>query len=412
MGKRILSRALATAAAVLLPAFLLAACGGAGYDADRDSVHSANVALRVWGPQEEQANLREMCEAFADANPGRSYSFEYGVVSEADARDRIMEDPAAAADVFMYSNDHLRALAEAEALYEITRNKDDIEARNLPASIDSASFEGRLYGYPMTADNGYFLYYDNSVFSAEDALSLDRMVEVAVAAGKKIFMDVSNGWYIAGFFLGAGCSLSIGEDGGQICDFNSADGLKAAEAIRAFTSSPVFMTGDDPVFQGGMGASIAAGVSGTWNAEIFREKLGDRLSATKLPSFSAGGEEIQMASFGGYKLVGVSSLTKLPTHAMDLADWLTNEENQARRFETRGLGPSNIAAAERPSVKADIALAALAEQNVYAHPQNDVLNSFWTPAESFGLAMENNAGGDLQALLDTMVAQIVAPPSG
>jgi arabinogalactan oligomer/maltooligosaccharide transport system substrate-binding protein len=323
-----------------------------------------------------------------------------------------MEDPAAAADVFMYSNDHMRALAEAEALYEITRDKDDIVSRNLPGSVESATFDGRLYGYPMTADNGYFLYYDKSVFAAADVLSLDRMMEVASAAGKKIFMDVSNGWYIASFFLGAGCTLSIDQNGNQLCDFNNANGLKAAEAIRTFTSSPVFMTGDDPVFQGGMGASIAAGVSGTWNAETFREKLGDDLAATKLPSFSAGGEEIQMASFGGYKLVGVSSLTKFPTHAMDLANWLTNETNQTRRFETRGLGPSNVAAAGSPDVKADVALAALAEQNAYAYPQNDVLNNFWTPAESFGLAMENGASGDLQTLLDTMVDQIQAPPAG
>ena len=397
---------------LLLPLLLLTACGGGSYEADRDSVNSSHVNLRVWGPQEEQNNLKEMCEAFAAANPGRSYTFEYGVVSEADARDRIMEDPAAAADVFMYSNDHMRALAEAEALYEITRNKDDIVSRNLPGSVESATFDGRLYSYPMTADNGYFLYYDNSVFSADDLRSLDRMVEVANASGKKIFMDISNGWYIASFFLGAGCTLSIDQNGNQLCDFNNANGLKAAEAIRAFTGSPAFMTGDDPVFQGGMGTSIAAGVSGTWNAETFREKLGDRLAATKLPSFSAGGEEIQMASFGGYKLVGVSSLTRVPTHAMDLADWLTNETSQARRFETRGLGPSNIAAAGSPAIKADIALAALAEQNAYAYPQNDVLNNFWTPAESFGLAMENGASGDLQTLLSTMVDQIQAPPAG
>ena len=65
--------------------------------------------------------------------------------------------------------------------------------------------DGKLYAFPMTADNGYFMYYDSSVFSAEDVKSLDKMLEVAGTAGKKVFMDLSNGWYIASFFLGAGC---------------------------------------------------------------------------------------------------------------------------------------------------------------------------------------------------------------
>ncbi|MDR1603572.1 MAG: extracellular solute-binding protein [Gracilibacteraceae bacterium] len=393
-------------AAVLLLTLLTACAGGAAPD--------GGVVLRVWGPQEEQANLKAMCEEFAAANPEYDYSFQYGVVSEADARERILEDPAAAADIFMFANDHLRELVSAGALYEITRNKDDIASRNVPGSLESASLDGKLYGYPMSADNGYFLYYDSSVFSAEDVLSLERMIAAAHAANKKIFMDISNGWYIVSFFLGAGCTLSIDENGDQVCDFNNADGLLAAEAIRAFTASPVFVTGDDPVLQGGMGNSIAAGVSGTWNAEAIREKLGANYAATKLPSFSAGGREIQMASFGGYKLVGISRLTEAqtqsPARAMDLADWLTNEANQVERFETRGLGPSNIQAAASPAVAADIALAALAAQSPYAFPQNEVLTNFWTPAEAFGLALERGAGDDLQAMLDTMVEQIQAPP--
>lgn len=70
-----------------------------------------------------------------------------------------------------------------------------------------------LYGYPMTADNGYFLYYDKSVLSEEDVQTLDGILAKANEAGKKVFMDVSNGWYIASFFLGAGCTLGLDENG-------------------------------------------------------------------------------------------------------------------------------------------------------------------------------------------------------
>lgn len=399
--------------AMLMCAIMLAACGGGGggTSAPAPAAGGLNISLRVWGPQEEQELLKEMCDAFAAAHPENTYTFEYGVVSEADTAARYSEDPAAAGDIFMFPNDQLRTFVNAGGLYEVTRNKDDIIARNQPGSIESATLDGKLYGYPMTADNGYFLYYDKSIFSEEDVQTLDGMLEVASAAGKQIFMNVSDGWYIASFFLGNGGNLTIGEDGKQICDFNNANGLAAAEAIRAFCNSPAFVTGDDETLKGGMGTSIAAGVSGTWNAEAIQASLGDNYAATKLPTFTAGGSQVQMASFGGYKLIGVNSTISdadKAAAAMDLADWLTNEANQTRRFEVRQIGPSNLVAAESPAVTANIALAALAAQSLYALPQNDVLGGYWAPAEALGTELEAKSTADLQGLLDAMVEQIQA----
>lgn len=68
-----------------------------------------------------------------------------------------------------------------------------IVAANSAGSIESATLDGVLYGYPMTADNGYFLYYDKSVLSEEDVQTLDGILAKANEAGKKVFMDVSNG---------------------------------------------------------------------------------------------------------------------------------------------------------------------------------------------------------------------------
>lgn len=54
---------------------------------DGDSTGSGEaVNLTVWGPQEDQELLKQMCDAFAAANPDKTYTFTYGVVSEADAQ--------------------------------------------------------------------------------------------------------------------------------------------------------------------------------------------------------------------------------------------------------------------------------------------------------------------------------------
>ena len=239
--------------------------------------------------------------------------------------------------------------------------------------------------------------------------TLDGILAACGAAGKKMFMDVSNGWYIASFFLGAGCTLGLDENGKQTCDFNNEKGLAAAEAIQAFTANDAFLTGDDAILTGGMGDNIAAGVSGTWNADAIMEKLGDNYAATKLPTFTCNGEQVQMASFAGYKLVGVNTMSEHPVEAMMLAEWLTNEANQVKRFEARAMGPTNINAAASEAVQQNVALAALSLQSQFAVSQKDVLGNFWTPAEAFGTAMEaKDYSKDLQTMLDEMVAQIIA----
>ena len=159
------------------------------------------VTLKVWGSQEDQELLGVLVENFKAANPDTTWDISLGVVGEPDAKARYLEDPAAAADVFAFSNDQLLDLVNADALYEVTRNLDAIVAANSAGSIESATLDGVLYGYPMTADNGYFLYYDKSVLSEEDVQTLDGILAKANEAGKKVFMDVSNGWYIASFFL-------------------------------------------------------------------------------------------------------------------------------------------------------------------------------------------------------------------
>lgn len=365
------------------------------------------ITLKVWGSQDDQELLGILIDNFKAANPDKTWDISLGVVGEPDAKARYLEDSAAAADVFAFANDQLIDLVNADALYEVTRNLDEIVAANSAGSIESATLDGVLYGYPMTADNGYFLYYDKSVLSEEDVQTLDGILAKANEAGKKVFMDVSNGWYVASFFMGAGCTLGLDEDGNQTCDFNNEAGVAAGEAIRAFTADPAFLTGDDSVLTGGMGDTICAGVSGTWNAAAIQEKLGENYAACKLPTFTLNGEQVQMSSFIGTKLIGVNTQTAYPVEAMMLAEFLTNEDAQKLRFEMREIGPSNNNVAASEEVQANVALAALAEQSQYGVSQKYVLGDFWTPAEAFGLAMENKSTDDMQTLLDSMVSQVI-----
>lgn len=365
------------------------------------------IELKIWAAQTDQALVQELCDEFAAQRPENEWKFTYGVVGEADAQARYLEDPSAAADVFSYPDDQIIALVKGDALYEVTRNLDTIVAENSAGSINAASYNGVLYGYPMTSDNGYFLYYDKSVLTEEDVQTLDGLLAAAEKAGKKFNMDIANGWYLSSFFLGAGCQLTLDENGKQICDFNNEKGLAAAEAIRAMCEHPAFLAGNQDLLQGGIGDTICAGICGTWISSAVKERLGDNYAACKLPTFTCNGEQVQMGSFLGCKIMGVNTQTAHPVEAMELAEYLTNEQSQLRRFEALGYGPSNVKAAASEAVAAEPALAALAAQSDYAISQH-VLTPFWTPAEAFGQELATHSGRDLQEMLDQLALQATA----
>jgi len=399
-----MKKLLAVLTAVIL-CVSLAACGRSNNTSD----NGETVNLRVWGAQDDQKVLQTMIDSFKKANPDKTYNITLGVVGENDAQKRLLEDAAAAADVFSFPDDQIYDLVNAGALYEITRNKEQITSRNTEASVEAATIDDALYAYPATADNGYFMYYDKSVVTAEEAQTLEGVLAACQEQGKKFFMDVSNGWYAAAFFLAAGCEVELDDDGKQVCDFNNEDGIEAGEAIKNLCAHSAFVTGDDAVFTGGIGGNIAAGVSGAWTADAVKQKLGDNYAATKLPTVKIGDEDTQLKSFAGYKLIGVNSSTKEPVEAMKLAEWITNEENQLLRFKERAAGPSNKKAAENEEVKKNIALNALAEQNKHGVSQRGILATFWSPVEAFGTAMENkDYSQSIKQQLDSMVKDITS----
>ena len=96
-----------------------------------------------------------------------------------------------------------------------------------------------------------------------------------------------------------------------------------------------------------------------------------------------------------------------------LADWITNEDNQAVRFAEREIGPSNINVAGSEEVSSNTAIAALSEQSAYGVVQI-VGGKYWDPAKTFGekvaqgqLKADDEAG--IQAALDELVEGVSVP---
>ena len=372
------------------------------------------VTLKVWAPQEEQEILKQMCEKFQANHPEYKITFEYGVVSEADAASELQKDAAAGADVFAFASDQTANLVSAGILYPITLNVEEITAANSEASIQAATVDGQLYAYPFTP-NSWFMYYDKSKYTEDEVLSLETMMAKDLGDGVKNFgVDINNGWYLSAFFFAGGCTL-FGEDGKDpsSCTFNDANGVAVANYLIDLVKNPKFTDdADNSILTDMKEGRLAAACSGTWNAATIQEALGENYAATKLPTIKINGEDRQLSNFADFKLIGVNSQTKAPIPAMELAEYLSGEECQKLRFEARSIAPTNLKLASDPDILANPAVAALSLQTSFSTLQSSIpqMGNYWAPAEAFGTELLNGTvtKENVQSKLDDMVNSILS----
>ena len=167
--KKISRRSFLAVCGTLAAATALTACGGsssstassaAASSSEAASVEVQDVALKVWGPQEDQVDssswLPTMCEQFNDAHPEWNITFTYEVCSEGDASKNVTQDVSAAADVYMFANDQLGTLVQANAIAQLGGSYlDEVLNDNPDTMIDSVtSTDGGVYGrdYTLTVD--------------------------------------------------------------------------------------------------------------------------------------------------------------------------------------------------------------------------------------------------------------------
>lgn len=372
---------------------------------------NTDVALTVWGSQDDQTMLKEMVEDFKAANPDVNWNITVRVNGEDQAKTEVLKDTEAAADVFAIAHDQLGELVQAGAVYKNTKYADAVKERSVEAAVNASMYDGELYGYPSASET-YFLFYNKAIFNEDQVKSLDTMLTADVAEGVTPFaIDIANAYYSGPFFLSNGCEL-FGTDGSdaKTVTFNNEQGLEVAKLLGSLKSKGV-VSFDDTVaatqFEAG---TLGAYVAGPWKTETYKEVLGDNFGVAELPTINFGGEEKHMSSFSGFKIYCVKANTQYPLEAMALADWLTNEDNQLKRFKDRGAVPVATTLASSEEVTSDPAVAALLAQlnYSYAMPSIPQMGKFWDATKAFvqeafdGTITE----ADYQGKLDTLVATI------
>ncbi len=346
-----------------------------------------STELLMWAPAAAQQFYQNWADKWAkdykDSN-GNTYTVKVGIMSEADAGTNVVQSPANAADVFLFADDQLDKMITSGAIASVGKLDagvaKQIVERNSEGTITAASRNGQLYAYPAQADNGYFLYYNDTVLTADDVKSWEGIA----AKNVDVHLDFGNGWYAASWFFTFGGEIDVNDT-----NFNTDKvGLKAAKAAIHFRS---LFPGDklhigDPVSANGVAncndGTVGALVAGGW-VYVDEFAANPHIKLTKLPTIHLDDKDYQTYTFLGSKLLGVAKQGKYLEASHALANYLTSEEVQLDKALKLSAGPSNINAANNDQVKALPTLVALSQQAQWSVPQINLPGQFWTATETF-----------------------------
>lgn len=395
-------------AALCAAGLLLAGCGPVSGDSGAEKIR-----LMVWSPSEDQSKdsgqwLQTCCENFAALHPEWDITFVYGVSDEASAAGAVAQDPEASADVFMYANDTLTTMTDANALAKFGGiYAEELQATNSETLLDSLTLDGNIYGVPFTT-NTWYMYYDKSVFTEEDVKSLDTMLEKGVVS-----FPFVNSWYLPAFYFGNGCTLF--GDGTQEelgADFGGENAVEVTEYLVDLAANPNFKIDQDGSGLAGLrDGSINAIFSGSWDAAAVQEILGDDMGVAALPTYTLNGEEKQMYAYAGSKAIGVNTATKYMKASVELAMYLGSAEAQRLHYELRNVIPCNTELNSDPEIAADPVVKAqndTFDRTSILQPFVASMNNCWTPVENMGKAIRNgsvtkeNAAEQTKAMNDAM----------
>ena len=384
----------------------LVACGGntpetnapeAGNNTPETTAPAApqKITLKVWGPNEDQASAESFlpvaCAKFNEAHPEWDIEFVFEVCAEGDAGTMVTKDPSAAGDVYMFANDQLGTLMQANAIARLGGAAlDQVKADNSETMVASVTSGEGVYGVPFTG-NTWFMYYDSSVYTAEDIKSLDAMMAKAPVA-----FPVTNTWYMpAFFFANGGTMFGDGTDGAAGITFGGEAGAAAtlyvANALAAGTMiDDAGGAGMDALRNG----KVSALFSGTWDAANVKDALGDNYAAAQLPCITIDGAEKQMMSFSGSKAFAVNPNSAHMEAAVALAAWLGSAEMQELHFDLRNGEVIPCATSLLSDAKFSANPAAVAQNDTIANtsklqPSIPEMGNYWGNAESLGKALAN-----------------------
>ena len=397
-------------------AFAVICCGVIFAGGSSDKKKSAGgkssgdaIELVVWestsGPDEF---IRRAGEAYTKLHP--NVTIKYVNVELGDSTGQItLDGPAGIGpDVFAAPHDKLGELVAGGHILP-TNNPQAIADSVLASCVQALTYDGVMYGYPISAET-YALFYNRAMVNdSEVPKTWEELRDFAVRfnaanPGKFAFvMDVGNAYYTIIFTTAKGNRLfgPSGTDTSTTYLNTSAaiEGMTFFQTLREALNAPASdLTTSivDGMFQSG---TAAMHITGPWNVANYRDS-GLDFGITTLPSLP--GDNVPASSFSGTRAMFVSAYSEHPDEANDFAAFLISPEMQQLRFEITEALPSIDVKVDSKYVDGFL------QQLEYAFPMPSIpeMGAFW---DVLGAASSNIwNGADVKTELDAADAAILS----
>jgi arabinogalactan oligomer/maltooligosaccharide transport system substrate-binding protein len=398
---------LAVAALAVVTGCSKSSSGSSGAAPAASTAAAAPVTLTVWeslnGPDEF---IKQAGAAYTQANPHVTIKFVNVELGDSTTQIALDGPAGVGPDLFAAPHDMLGNLV-SNGHVSPTANPDQVKSAVLGACATAITYNGKMYGYPVSAETYALFYNKDLVADADVPTSWDSLISWAKSfnqAGKYPFvMDVGNAYYTIIFTTENGNRL-FGPSGTDATNtyLNTPDavaGMKYFQTLRQSLNAPaadVNTAQADGAFSSG---NVALYISGPWNVKPFGD-AGRNFGVKALPSLP--GQTTPAASFSGTRVMFVSAYSTKQDEAAKFGAFLLTPEMQQLRAKITQTLPAIDTPTDNPYAPGFL------QQLDYAFPMPSItpMQKFW---DAFGAASANIwNGADVQKELEAANAAVLA----
>ncbi len=377
------------------------------------------VSLKIWAPENQiqTGTVDAMCKTFSELHPEWDITFTVEAQGEDTAKESVLKDVAAAADIYFFSSDQLQELVNAGAIARLGGSAKSMVEETMADSVVATvtAEDGNLYAIPFT-HNTFFMYYDKSLLDEDDVTSMEKIM--AKQTGDKVYnfyFESAGGWKLGCWYYGAGLHI-YGESQNDYeagCNWNNPTGVAVTNYLIDLIGNPKCVyDGDISVSELAGSHRLGAWFDGSWNYKLYKDALGDDLGLARIPTFNPDGNDYQLKGFYSTKAIGVNPKSAYPAAAVAFAAFLGSEEMQMKRYTETAQIPTNLNAVNSEMVQADeVARVILDEVNNASvkQPANaEFSQRYWSNAGAIpteirsGVLNKNNVQEKLDLFVNSM----------
>ena len=337
---------------------------------DPASMDGATGDVSYCTGQDTTGERKDSLERFNAENPDLNAKIVEFPASADEQRNQFIQRAEAKSDecdVFVGDIIMFAEFASQKWLYDLTPYIEDRKDEFIPATLETAHYDGKYWGVPKDTNAGFLYYRTDQVDQLpetwqgvyEDAKSKDGIVYQG-ASYEGLTVDFLELAYAAG-------GTVLNEEGTEVT-INSPENLKALELMvngvkdGAAQKAVVTMMEEESqrAFVGGRATYMRNWPYVYALGQAENSKIKDKFKVVPYPPFE-GGETAGV--LGGANLV-VSAYSKNPGGALKLIDFITNEESMNRAASKYALPPALASAYDSAAVKKALPFSAELKQAV------------------------------------------------